>query len=136
MAFYWTPVEIARRSGLRPRGPLGCHTPHRLQRLVEPVAEEAAAHGPVEDAVLELERLHAEGGVDESAVLGLGEGPVDEGAGVYASDREVLAVLHGVDSQLHLVLASRGLDDLAVGATRLEPLALDGEDAGPPLRMA
>src|SRR5215208_1617879 len=134
----WTWRVIRSRSWRIAPGdcPLGRDAAHGVKRFLKPVAEEAAAERQVEHPVLQLGGLHAEGGVDEGALLRLGQRSVDEGSGVHAADQEVLAVLHLVDADLHFVRPAGHLDHLAIGAARLQPLALDGEDPRPPLRMA
>src|SRR5436190_1899490 len=116
---------------------LGRDPLHRVERLLQPVAEVALPGDQIEDAVLDLPGIHAEPGVDERAVLGLRQQHVDEGAGVDAADHQLLAVLHAVHVEQHVVLAHGSLDHLAVCAARLEiVLALDLEHAWPPVRMA
>jgi bifunctional DNase/RNase len=142
----WSRVDdrgVGRGCGLVVPGALGLRVRairsnplHRVERLSEPAAEVALARDQVEDPVLELSRVHAEPGVDEGSLLRLREQPVDEGAGVHAADQELLAVLHPIHSEQHVVFADRTSDHLAVRAAGLEIfLAFDLEHPRPPLRM-
>jgi len=106
---------------------------HRVERLLEPVAEVALACDGIEDPSPRRERLHPETGVDERPRPGRCQRQVDERPGVGATDAQLAQLLEPIDDHVQLLIAERGLRHLPIGAALLEAFALDLNDFRPPV---
>src|SRR5688500_17057538 len=136
-----TPPPLQARSRPQPEASgldccsLASDSLHRIERLLEPAPEVPLAGNGVKELRARGQRLHPEARVDKGAPAHVGEGEVDEGAGVDAADPHLAQLVEAVDDNVEILVAERSLGHLAIGAALLDPLALDLDDLRPPLRV-
>src|SRR4051812_15400191 len=111
------------RPPLSCRSPLVCGGAKRVDRLLQPAPEVPAAGHHVEHACPCCLRVEPELNVDEGPALSVCQQPMRVCARIEATQRHLAAVVKPLDRDIRLDEADWRLEDLAVAATLLEPLA-------------